>query len=176
MASPSLYRRVLGASFDQLPAVLQHFHDDPEGGRARGTVRVERGRGLFRNVAASVLGMPRAGEDVPVSLSVAVRGDCEEWVRHFGKQRVRSIQWASGTLLFERRGPVSFSSALVVRGSRLIYEFREAWFAGVPLSASFSPYVDGYVDAGEKGWRLVVHIFAPFLGEIVRYEGWVEPE
>ena len=56
------------------------------------------------------------------------------------------------------------------------YEFRRAWFAGIPLPVWLSPYVDGYVDAGETGWRVVVHIFAPFLGEIVHYEGWVEPE
>jgi hypothetical protein len=76
----------------------------------------------------------------------------------------------------EKRGPVSFSSALVVRRSRLVYEFRRAWFAGIPLPAGLSPYIDGYVDAGETGWRLAVHIFAPFVGEIVHYEGWIEPE
>jgi Domain of unknown function (DUF4166) len=176
MASESLYRRVLGASFDELPALLKRFHDDAEGGRASGTVRVDRGAGLVRNAVASLLAMPRAGTDVPVRLRVVVEGDREQWVRHFGEQRVSSRQWAQGELLLERRGPVSFSSALVVRGSRLLYDFRRAWFAGIPLPAALSPYVDGYVDAGENGWRVVVHIFAPFLGEIVHYEGWVEPE
>jgi hypothetical protein len=120
--------------------------------------------------------MPRAGADVPVRLHVVVDGDRERWVRHFGRQRLSSIQWAQGALLLERRGLVSFSSGLVVRRSRLIYEFRRAWFAGIPLPASLSPYVDGYVDAGEDGWRVVVHIFAPFLGEMVHYEGWIHPE
>jgi len=176
MASVSLYRRVLGAKFDELPAVLKRFHDDAQGGRASGTVRVERGAGLLRGAAASLLGMPMAGETVPVRLRIVVQGDRERWIRHFGDQRVSSTQWAEGELLLEKRGPVSFSSALVVRGSRVVYEFRKAWFAGIPLSAWLSPYVDGYVDAGETGWRVAVHIFAPFLGEIVHYERWVQPE
>jgi len=36
--------------------------------------------------------------------------------------------------------------------------------------------VDGGADAGGGGWRVTVRIAAPVLGELVRYEGWVEPE
>ena len=176
MASLSVYRRVLGPRFDALPLVLRRFHDAAAGGRARGTLRVERGPGRMRNAVATLLGLPRAGEDVPVRLKVVVQGDRERWLRDFAGRCFSSLQWAEGDLLMERVGPGSFSSALFVHGSRLCYEFRRAWFAGIPLPVWLSPYVDGYVDAGDTGWRVVVHVFAPFLGEIVHYEGWVEPE
>jgi Domain of unknown function (DUF4166) len=176
MASLSLYRRVLGAGFDELPDVLKRFHDSAAGGSARGTFRVVRGDGMVRNTVAAVLSMPRAGEDVPVRLEVLIEGDRERWVRRFPGQCLRSVQWVDRHLLMERFGLSSFSSALVVQGSRMRYEFRQAWFAGIPLPVWLSPYVDGYVDADEAGWRVAVHIFAPFLGEIVHYEGWVEPE
>jgi hypothetical protein len=176
MASPSLYRRVLGAGFDELPGVLKQFHDAANGGSARGMFRVVRGDGIVRNVVADLLGMPKAGENLPVRLEVKVDGDRERWLRHFPGRCTRTVQWAAGKLLMEGLGLSSFSSALVVQGARMHYEFRRAWFAGIPLPVWLSPYIDGYVDAGDTGWRVSVHIFAPFLGEIVHYEGWVEPE
>jgi hypothetical protein len=54
--------------------------------------------------------------------------------------------------------------------------FGRAWFLGVPVARGLAPFVDGYVDAGERDWLVVVHIFVPFLGEVLHYEGWVEPE
>jgi hypothetical protein len=176
MASLGLYRRVLGARFDDLPDVLKRFHDGTTGSSARGAMRVVRGDGLVRQFVAELLRLPRAGESVPIRLEVEVDGDRERWLRQFPGRRTTTVQWAEGNLLMERIGPTTFSSALVVQGSRLRYEFRRAWFAGIPLPLWISPYVDGYADAGEAGWQVSVHIFAPFLGEIVHYEGWVEPE
>ncbi len=176
MTSQCLYRRVLGSRFDELPAVLQQFHGAADGGRARGTFRVERGAGLLRNALASLSGLPKAGTNVPVCLQIVVKGNRERWIRRFPGRTLVSTQWADGELLMEAFGLTKFSSAVVVDGSRVRYEFRRAWFAGVPLPSWLSFYVDGCVHAGDAGWRVVVHVFAPFLGEIVHYEGWVEPE
>jgi hypothetical protein len=176
MSALCLYRRVLGARFDLLPDVLKRFHDRPAGGCARGTFRVVRGNGPVRNTIAGLLRMPRAGENVPVRLEVVVNGDRERWLRHFPGRCTRTVQWANGNLLMERLGLTSFSSALIVEGSRLSYEFQRAWFAGIPLPVWLSPHVDGHVDAGETGWRVVVRVFAPLIGEIVHYEGRIEPE
>ena len=176
MAPPSLYRRILGVRFDALPMVLRRFHDNEGGGRACGTFRVERGPGRLRNAIASMLGMPHAGSDVTVRLRVVAEGDRERWIRDFTGHRVMTVQWARGDLLMERSGPVSFACALVFDGSRLRYEFRRAWFAGIPIPRWLSPGVGSYVDAGDAGWRVVVRVLAPVLGEFVRYEGSVEPE
>jgi hypothetical protein len=176
MAVPSLYRHLLGPQLDLLPGALRRFHDAEQGGRARGTFQVERAAGFARNAIATLWGLPRAGRDLPVRLEVSVEGDRERWVRHFPDRTVVTKQWRDENLLMESFGPMSFSSAVVVDGSSLRYEFRRAWFVGVPLPSWISPYVDGRVHAGDAGWRVVVHVFAPFLGEIVHYEGWVEPE
>jgi hypothetical protein len=73
----------------------------------------------------------------------------------------------------EAFGRTVFASALVVDGSSLRYEFRRAWFAGVPLPRRLAPVVDACADAGDTGWRLAVHLSAPYLGELVYYEGSV---
>jgi hypothetical protein len=122
------------------------------------------------------LRLPKAGRDVPVRLEVKVEGDRERWLREFPSGPLRSVQWARGDLLMEAFGLTSFSAALVVDRSSLRYEFRRAWFAGLPLPAWLSLYVDGRVHADDAGWRVVVHVFAPLVGEILHYEGRVEPE
>jgi hypothetical protein len=175
-SNPPLYRRILGARFDALPAVLRRFHDADGGGRARGIFRVERGPGRVHNAIASMLGMPRAGAEVPVRLRVGVEGDRERWTRDFDGHRVETIQWARGEWLMESLGLVYFSTELVPEGSRLRYEFRRAWIAGIPIPRWLSPGVESYVEAGDAGWFVVVHVLAPFLGDLVRYEGWIEPE
>ncbi len=176
MVQPSLYRRLLGSQFDLLPGVLRRFHDVDGGGRARGTFQVERGRGLLRNSLASLMGFPRAGIDVPVTLEVSVHGDRERWSRRFGDMPVVSRQWVKDHLLIEQFGMNSFSSTVTLVGSDVIYEFQRAWLAGIPLPSWLSPRVDGLVRGEETGWRVVVRVFAPILGEIVHYEGWVQPE
>lgn len=176
MSCPSLYRRVLGRQFDALPAALRRFHDAEGGGRAHGTLRVDRGAGRLRNALASWLGLPKAGSEVPVHLQVVVEGERERWIRDFHGQRVETVEWAWDDLLMESLGWTSFASALVLDGSRLRYEFRRAWFAGIPIPRGISPWVESAVDAGETGWRVMVGISVPFLGELVRYEGWIEPE
>jgi hypothetical protein len=107
---------------------------------------------------------------------VEVEGDRERWVRHLPGRRLETVQWARGDLLMEAVGPTSFSSALVVDGPCLRYVFGRAWFLGVPLPRRLAPVVDGSACAGDGGWRVAVRIAAPVLGELVRYEGWVEPE
>jgi Domain of unknown function (DUF4166) len=171
-----LYRRILGPRFDALPAVLRRFHDSPNGGRARGSLDVERGSGRLRNLVASLWRLPRPGSNVPVRLEVIVDGEKEHWIRHFPDHCLKSIQWGRGGLLIEAFGAGSFSSDLVIDGPSLRYEFRQAWLAGIPVPGWLAPRVDGRVEAGEQGWRVVVHFSIPLLGEIVHYQGWVEPE
>ncbi|WP_422931897.1 DUF4166 domain-containing protein [Singulisphaera sp. PoT] len=176
MAPPSLYRRILGDRFDALPEVLRRFHDSPRGGRARGTLRVERAAGVCQNALASVLGLPRAGDVVEVRLEVEVVGDRERWVRHLQGRTMKTVQYARGGLLVESIGPSAFASELILDGPFLNLEFRRAWVLGVPLPKRLAPLVDGRVVAGEGGWQLAVRVEVPILGELVRYEGWIEPE
>ena len=174
--SHSLYRQILGERFDALPEALRRFHDRPGGGRAYGKLQIQRASGLLRNALASILGLPRTGMDVPVRLVVRIDGDRERWERYLQGRCLVTVQWASGDLVLESLGPFTYSSELVVQGSCLRNEFRRAWVMGLPLPRWLAPLIEGAVEAGDDGWHLAVRIGAPILGELVRYEGWVEPE
>jgi hypothetical protein len=173
---PSLHRRTLDEQFDTLPEELRRFHDASGGGRARGVFGIEDAKRRLPNTLASLMGMPRSGSNVPVKLQVEVEGHRERWIRDFGGHGVVTMQWARRDVLIESRGWASLSATLVIDGSRLRYGFDRAWFAGIPLPCGLSPSVESYVDAGETGWCVVVRFFGPIPGELVRYEGWVEPE
>lgn len=172
----SLYRRILGQRFDSLPEALRRFHDTPGGGRAHGTLQVERASGWLSNALASLLGLPEAGKNISTVVEVKVEGDRERWVRDFEGRRVETVQWMHGELLMESFGATTFSSVLTIDGSCLHYEFRRAWVAGIRLPRRLAPFVDGRVYAGDGGWRVAVRVNAPLLGELVHYEGWIEPE
>jgi hypothetical protein len=122
------------------------------------------------------MGFPAAGADVPVLLEVSVKGDREVWCRRFAGRPVVSRQWERDHLLIEAFGVNSFSCNLAIAGPDLIYEFRRAWLAGIALPSWIAPRVDGRVTGDPGGWHVSVRVFAPVLGEILHYEGRVEPE
>ena len=93
-----------------------------------------------------------------------------------GVMNVVSKQWEKDQLLIEQYGVNSFSSKLTIVRDEVIYEFQRAWLAGIPLPSWLSPAIEGFVTGEETGWRVVVRVFAPLLGEILHYEGWVQPE
>jgi Domain of unknown function (DUF4166) len=176
MGCASLYRRVLKERFDALPAALQRFHDAPGGGRARGKFRVEHAVGWPQRRLASVMGLPKEGADVPVELRVVVDGERERWIRNVGGQILTTIQWEANGRLMERFGAAVLACSLALETSVLRYDFERSWFIGVPLPRWLSPFVVGAVDGGDRGWQVSTRIVAPFLGTLVHYSGWVEPE
>jgi Domain of unknown function (DUF4166) len=111
----ALYRRVLGERFDTLPDVLKRFHGPADKSNARGVFRVTRGKGFLRNLVATMLRMPRAGDDVPVHLEVIPLKDCEIWLRHFPGQTLKSVQWAREHLLIELWARVVFEHSRIAR-------------------------------------------------------------
>ncbi len=147
-----------------------------KGAAARGTFRVVRAGGWLRNALASLLGLPRPGSDVPIQLHVTVEGERERWVRDFGGHRVVTVQWAHGDVLMESSGWTSLAAELVIDGSRLRYVFRRAWFAGIPIRADCLLRSRALWRPAETGWSVLVRLSLPMLGELIRYEGWIEPE
>jgi hypothetical protein len=171
-----LYRRILGARFDELPEVLRRFHGSPEGARASGTMPIQRTAGWLHAFAGWLARFPPAGVDIPVELLIEVDGRCEHWTRMFGAHRLVTVQSERNGLLIERDGPISFACSLGVDGSRLHYKFLGAWLLGLPLPRWMSPTVISWVDAEDDRWWIVVRVIAPILGEVVSYEGWIRPE
>lgn len=175
----SLYRRVLGAAFDALPAPLRAMHGDEPRFVARGRAKVERGTGLFAWVAAALVGFPAAGEDVPVEVSFERTPEREVWRRSFAGRRFSSIQEAgtgrAAHLLIERFGPARFDLALVAEAGRLKLIPRRWSILGLPLPLGLAPGGEAFETVVDGKFHFHVEIGHRLFGLAVRYRGWLEP-
>ncbi|KAF5886209.1 DUF4166 domain-containing protein [Rhizobium sp. PEPV16] len=174
-----LYRQILGSAWERLPPALSALH---AGGPrvASGRARIERGGGLLAWIVAGVIGFPKAGEDVPVTVRFAADGDKEIWTRDFGGKIFRSWQVeAKGRdrhLLAEVFGPFRVLMALVPDGEKLRLVVRGWRFLGIPLPMFLAPGGDTYEEERDGRFHFHVEIGGRLTGLVVRYTGWLVVE
>jgi Domain of unknown function (DUF4166)/Saccharopine dehydrogenase NADP binding domain len=174
-----LYRRVLGEAWDLLPPALRAMHAVTDTLTADGTAIVDRGQGLMARLVARLMGFPPAGRDVPVTVTFRVADGREHWGRTFGRYAFSSLQ-EQGRGRFERQlcerfGPFRFGLALAVEEDRLRLVLRGWSLAWLPLPVSIAPRIDAYERADAGRFHFHVEISHPWLGLIVRYNGWLVP-
>jgi hypothetical protein len=174
--SPTLYQRLLGKDFDSLPLVLRHFHSLPRGGHATGIVTVARSSGVLPALVARVLQLPRAGDEVPLRLQVAPRGDRELWIRHFGRQRLETMQWQNGPYLVEKAGPLILVFHVVADALGMTFHFQHNKISGVQLPNNLSLRVSANARGAGDRWFIAVEISLPALGTITTYRGEITPQ
>ena len=179
MSREPLYRRHLGAGWGELPAPIRRMHEVGDGLVAEGRAEVVRGRGLLARVAAAVIGAPRAGPDVPVSVSFEPTRDGERWRRSFGGRGFESRQaegrgaWAG--LIRESFGPVAIGLRCRAEGGRLVLEVVRWSLLGAPMPRSLAPYGEACERVEDGRFRFEVEMRHAWTGLIVAYRGWLEP-
>jgi hypothetical protein len=173
---PTLYRRMLGASWNAVPAAVRALHDGIM--RAEGRAKVERGTSWLSRLVCMLFSFPKTGTDVPLSVGFELSPQGETWTRRFGGRSFSSRQFM-GTgrwewLLCERFGPLTFAMALVPEDGRMHLVLR-GWSAfGLPMPMWLCPQSASY-EEGEDRFRFHVEISHPLTGLIVRYQGWLVP-
>jgi hypothetical protein len=175
-----LCRRLLGDAYASLPQPIQVMHDLKGDLTASGVASVERGRSLLSRLVGSIVGLPPAGEDVPVRVDFRLDNGREHWQRDFAGKRFASTQeegqGRNARLLGERFGPINFAMALVIEGERLRLVLRRWSIFGIPLPLSLAPRSNTYEHVEDGRFRFHVEISHPFTGLIVRYRGWLVPQ
>jgi Domain of unknown function (DUF4166)/Saccharopine dehydrogenase NADP binding domain len=175
-----LYRRILGDAYALLPQPIQVMHDLKRDLTAVGVASVERGASLLSRLAAWIVGLPPAGEDVPVKVTFSVGDGREHWQRDFASKRFASTQeegqGRNARLLRERFGPINFAMALVIESERLRLVLRRWSIFGIALPLWLAPRSNTYEHVGDGRFRFYVEISHPLAGLIVRYRGWLVPQ
>jgi len=179
-ASLPLYQRLLGPAWMQLPEALRVMHGWSGSLKAHGRAQVERGRNPLSRCAAALFGFPRAGVDVPLTVSFSAIPGGERWRRTFsGRSFVSEQRQGCGRceqLLVERFGPFVIALALVVRQAQLHLVVRRWSLFGLPLPGCLAPGGTVYESAEGGRFHFHVEIRAPLAGLLVRYRGWLVPE
>ena len=176
--TPSLYASLLGPERSGLAAPVDVLHTTS--GRAAGVFRVRRGEGLLARLIGWVLRLPAAQEQARIELLVERTPREERWIRSFGGQPLRSVQWGEGGLLIEEMNLVQCCFRLRVEGGALRFEQVGAQVGPrgwtVPLPRFLWPRVEGRAEGAGAEVDVDVRIHAPVVGLLVSYEGRVRPE
>jgi hypothetical protein len=171
------------AGLAQLPAPLRAFHADDSPRLWEGRASVETGASPFARLIAWGLNLPRAGEDIPVTVEiedVTPPGGppAQRWTRSFAGRRFSSrlAVGATGTLS-ERFGPFRFHLALVPSGDGLSLRVTGWDFCGLPLPKALAPRADAResVDAAGRFYA-DIRLTLPFFGLLVRYQTGLTPK
>ena len=181
-ATNGLYQRNLATAFTRLPAPLQALHRVERKHVWAGRGTITRGRNPLAQLIARCIGFPKAGEDVPVSVTLIADGaGGERWHRNFDGVEFRSHQsvgrGANSHLIVENFGPVRVGLALVIEGESLRIIPRRWTLWALPLPRFLLPGGDTFEDVDDAGrFRFNVTIAAPLIGLIVAYRGWLVPD
>ncbi len=175
---PTLFEHALGDHWHQLSGPIRDLHGVQDIETFGGRAVVERGSGLMAGVLAWVLGLPRSGGDVAVTVTKIRRDHCEVWRRDFDGQVFQSVLSPASRPyhMIERFGPLSFELALPVEDQQMSLEVSRGWFLGIPLPSWILPASDSREYAEDGRFHFDVALRAPFGGGlIVRYRGFLEP-
>ncbi len=144
------------------------------GSIARGRCRIERGRGIVPRLLGLVLGLPAAGDDVPIELRITVRGGAETWARQFGDRPLVSAQECSGpSRVVERLGPLDLTLEVSASSAGIDLVARGATLFGIPLPRVLTPRVEARERVEGGRFRFEVAADLPRFGRLIRYCGWL---
>ncbi|KJV28086.1 SDR family oxidoreductase [Luteibacter yeojuensis] len=178
-AGAPLYRRILADAYDTLPTRLRELHGTSSRRQWQGRARVEHGHGLLAKLVRAVVGFPKAGENVPVSVAFTPQGDGELWTRTFDGRSFSSVQYEGegkdARLLVERFGVATFSLALVRDGDKLLLVPRRWSLFGLPMPPFLLPRGVSFEHEEDGRFHFDVEIAMPIVGRIVHYQGSLAP-
>jgi hypothetical protein len=170
-----LYRRVLGACFDTLPARVRELHDLEGPTVWAGVVDVQRGRSLVSRLAGLISGLPPQGRDQALRVSFEPVGLQENWSRQFGSALFPSVQYEQDGFLRERVGPTTFVFTPSASTEGLALQLDGFRVLGVPLPRSLHPVIRTFECERDGRYHFEVEARLPLFGLLVRYAGWLEP-
>ncbi|MDR2875175.1 MAG: DUF4166 domain-containing protein [Methylobacillus sp.] len=177
MGEGVLYRKVLGATFDALPPRIRELHASQIERRWNGRAQVRRGDGVLAKIIGALAGLPRAADNVAVTVVFTPEQGGEKWTRDFGGKIFISEQSCDESknqcLLKERLGMVSIFFELVGDDKQLFFIPRRWSLLGLPMPKALLPGGKSF-EAEEHGqFCFNIEIRAPLAGLIVAYKGWL---
>jgi hypothetical protein len=162
--------------FETLPLRVRDLHDVIAKRSWTGRTDVTRGNSLPCRAAATLFGLPPAGDQQPIRVTFQPVAGKEIWTREFGSAVFRSVQSQDGRLLSEQVGPTSLIFALVPSQQGLALKLRSLRFLGIPLPRMLHPIVSTFEGEREGRYHFEVEATMPLFGLLVRYSGWLARE
>lgn len=170
-----IYRTILGDAYQHLPQPVQDLHDLSDHAVWRGTANIQRGRGLA-GLFGTMMSMPPAGEDIPVTVTFTRNGKKEIWQRDFAGACFSTRQWAKNGFLYESLrggGLLVFRLVSSPESLTLVLEDMRMW--GIPVRWLLRPEITATESVENGRFCFDVRLSLWPLGFIVAYHGTLEP-
>jgi hypothetical protein len=169
-----LYRRIMKADFDLLPASLRDLHSVLRNGGATGEAVVEGAETKLGALIARAMRFPPAGQ-YPLHVQFDERAHLERWTRDFAGHRFTSELSKFGGQLQERFGPLRFRFKLPRTERGLAMRLNSWSVFSLPLPLCLAPRSPA-TEWDEAGlFHFDVPISLPGIGRLVHYRGWLRP-
>ncbi|HEY3147632.1 MAG TPA: DUF4166 domain-containing protein, partial [Dongiaceae bacterium] len=173
-----LFALALHQHFNALPDPIRTMHDRSRCFSARGRCDVDHGANLAARLIGALFRLPRAGRDLPLTVTFMARGGTETWERSFAGRIMRSrLRRASiPGQIREQFGPFTFTIRLRWDGARLHYEMVSGHFLGIRLPRALLPRSDAFECVDNDMFRFDVRLSLPLVGLLAHYRGWLKPD
>ncbi len=130
-------------------------------------------------IVAKLFGFPASASDEVADVFLKRHGNKEIWIRRFGRSTFRSTLRAGPAprRLYERFGPFDFELEMTPDETGFMLDMA-AWRIGpVRLPMVLAPRTPARAFVDEHGrYSFDVAIALPFIGKLVRYQGWLVPD
>lgn len=178
----SVFREALGGeAFAALPGPVAALHGPESPPVWRGQASIETGTHPLARLARRIIGLPPAGRDVPVTVSIeraaGPDGKIEIWTRNFGGARFSSrLSLDTAGRLWETFGPTRFRLGLAARDGGLVLPVTAVRCLGIPLPRVLLPISEAREHIDEQGrFCFDIRLTLPGIGLLTHYRGWLEP-
>jgi hypothetical protein len=176
LLKPSLYRRVLGSAYEEMPVAWRALHDSGVS-TWKGQCLCDPAETWAGRLVSRLFQFPTADSEAPISVEFTMSGAGETWTRRIGRRVMRSRQYigvrGKRGAVVEQFGPLAFDLDLPIENGRMDLVMTGARCLGVSLPRWCWPRVHAFESGAEGKFRFDVEIGLPGIGRLVRYRGWL---
>lgn len=169
----TLFQRLLGKSFDELPEPVRRFHTLDREVFTSGRSTIAAPRTLGGRLLAKIAGLPAPGENVGtfVRFSSLPNGR-EYWRRDFAGRRYQSVMEASRDgRLIEHFGPFDLFFELTADPRGLRWSLSAWSLLKIPLPKFTTPTIECVEAAEGDRFTFDIDVTFPIVGHVVHYAG-----
>ena len=174
MSAASLYQRVMGSDFLQLPPAVQQFHSLHGNTVLSGWVDVRAPGTFVARCLARCLGAPLCDEQGSLRFELEADGASECWVRHFPRKTMQSRLESASEGIVEHLGAARLTFALRATPEMLQMRLVGLHFLGVPCPRWLLPAVVAEETASPGRLHFRVQASMRVVGMVANYRGYLD--
>ena len=138
-----------------------------------GRCAIVRGEGWLAAVLLWIARLPRAGDDLPVTVVIEADAKGETWTRDFAGSRMQTRLTARDGVLNETLGPVRLRFELSADEEAIRWRAVGASVLGVPVPAAWLAGMSAREGEESGRYTFDVRAEAPLVGLLIHYRGWL---